>query len=154
MGLNAYNEPVLGSFPEPGGITNALLHIAHSPLWMEAQQPHGTPGFNGMWKGNPRAPLCRALRATFRAPGMAGVSGTANFTSALSWFAPRYEAWKTDPAAATITEADVMAVWHGWWSGNGLLDADEAGGTCDAAGASPRSTVDTPYVLTSTPGSV
>lgn len=36
--------------------------------------------------------------------------GIANFTRALQWFKPRYDAWLADPSQA-ITDADVLEAW-------------------------------------------
>lgn len=65
------------------------------------------------WDGSDRAPLSLALEASFKT-----LSGTANFTAAAEWFAPRVAAWRLARAAAgaegqeaAITAADVLAAW-------------------------------------------
>jgi hypothetical protein len=116
--------------------------MMHAPLWMANRQPVGTPGFNGTWdNGNSRAPLLRALHASFSAEGDAGVSGAANFTRALEWFAPRFAAWQAagPGGAAAITDAGVLEAWPRMFAGRGKARIDASAGAtqqCTAAGAS------------------
>ena len=106
--------------------------MAYAPLWMTHRQPVGTPGFNGTWDdGNSRAPLLRALVASFSAEGAAGVSGAANFTRALEWFAPRFAAWQD--GATAITDAEVLAAWPRMFAGRGKAPIDTTATQCSAA---------------------
>lgn len=67
-------------------------------------QPKGTPGRHAKWDGDQYAPLMKTLSASLQG------QGAANFTRALEWFVPRYQAWKADPSQA-VTEADVLEVY-------------------------------------------
>lgn len=96
---------------------NAFKHMMLAPLWMNSMQPHGTPGWQANWDGHPHAPLSRTLGKSAAGEGDMPVSGTANFTAALEWFKPRYDAYKANPNN-TISAADVLAAWPGFFSGS------------------------------------
>lgn len=110
---------------------NAFRHMLGAPLWMTTMQPEGTPGRQADWDGQHSAPLLDNLAAALHDRDGTPLTGAANFTAALEWFAPRYQAWKADPSQV-ITEADVLAVLPSFFS-NALVHSScpsAASGAC------------------------
>lgn len=101
---------------------NAFKHMMLAPLWMNNMQPHSTPGWQATWDdGHYHAPLSHTLAQSAAGQGDMPVLGkTANFTAALEWFKPRYAAFKADPTN-TISVADVLAAWPGFFSGGSAV---------------------------------
>lgn len=95
----------LKAWPVEQNALQAFRQIVHAPLWMKRDLPKGTPARLALWEGKDSPPLKQAVDAFFKQDAVEGQP--ANFTRALEFFVPRYQAWKADPSNA-ITDADVL----------------------------------------------